>query len=86
MIAFALLLSLTPFVDGGCGLFQRRAAGLAFDQRDYIEIPKGTVLKSIPFYVNGEGGEPERLDFVTPEDGAWYSGKAQEIALGVKRG
>lgn len=68
----------------GCAAGKKN--GIVYDHRDYVEVPKGTVIKGVPFYITGDDKHPELRDFTTPDDGAWYSGTGQEIALAVKKG
>lgn len=50
-----------------------RSGKSPLDYRDNLVIPKGTVIKQVPFYVNGEGKEPTMLDYTTDSEGVFLS-------------
>jgi hypothetical protein len=52
---------------------------MAFSVPDYVEIPAGTVIKQVPFQINGKDQPPVLMDFTTDTDGAFFSGQAQEV-------
>lgn len=52
---------------------------MAFSVPDYVELPAGTTIKNVPFYVNGKEKDPTMMDFTTDVDGAFFSGQAQEV-------
>lgn len=62
-------------VSTGCA----KDKSIAFDHRDYIEIPKGTIIKNVPFWLNGAKNPPIYQDYTTSEDGGYFSGTAQEV-------
>jgi len=62
----------------GCASF-KKSQGIAFDHRDYVEMPEGTVIKNVPFYVNGKDKAPVLMDYTTQSEGAFFSGEAQEV-------
>ena len=69
-----LLISIIAF--SGCSLLNK---DIAFDHRDYVEIPQGTIIKSVPFYVNGSDAPPIYTDYTTGSEGAWFSLDAQKV-------
>jgi hypothetical protein len=75
-IGFLLLAATIAF--SGCASF-KQSQGIAFDHRDYVEIPVGTVIQKVPFYVNGKDKAPVLLDYTTETEGAFFSGAAQEV-------
>ena len=52
---------------------------MAFSVPDYVELPAGTVIKDVPFYVNGADKAPVKMDVITTYEGAFFSGAAQEV-------
>ena len=56
-----------------------KTSSMAFDHRDYVELPKGTLIKDVPFWLNGADKAPTYTDYLTAEEGAYYSGAAQEV-------
>ncbi len=69
VIFFSLLLVTIAF--SGCGTLRTGKAPL--DYRDNLALPKGTVIKQVPFYVNGADQPPTLLDFCTDSEGAFMS-------------
>jgi hypothetical protein len=43
------------------------------DYRDSLALPAGTVIKDVPFFVNGKDNPPTKMDFCTDSDGAFMS-------------
>lgn len=70
MILCLLLISITA-----CANQPRHA----FDVRDYVEIPAGTVIKNVPFYLNGKDKAPTLADYTTSGEGAYYSLAAEKV-------
>ncbi len=52
---------------------------MAFSVPDYVELPAGTVIKDVPFYVNGKDQPPTKMDYTVETEGAFFSGPAQEV-------
>jgi hypothetical protein len=76
-VCFWLLLGITVF--SGCQTVRRGNTPL--DYRDNLALPKGTVIKDVPFYVNGEGKDPTFLDVVTDTEGAYWSMEGQKAIV-----
>ena len=74
-----LWLLISIIACSGCANFNGKSQGIAFDHRDYIEIPKGTVIKDVPFYVNGNDQQPVTMDYTTSQEGAWFSIDAEKV-------
>ena len=73
-LCFLLLLASTGF--NGCTTI--RTGNAPLDYRDNLALPKGTVIKDVPFYVNGEGKDPTFMDVVTDSEGAFWSMEGQK--------
>jgi len=52
------------------------------DYRDSLILPKGTVIKAVPFFVNGEGKDPTLLDFTTDSEGVFLSNEGLKAVHG----
>jgi hypothetical protein len=52
---------------------------MAFSVPDYVELPAGTIIKDVPFFINGKDKPPVKMDVTTTYDGAFFSGDAQEV-------
>jgi hypothetical protein len=50
-----------------------RVGNKPLDYRDNLALPAGTVIKNVPFYVNGKDEPPTTLDFCTDSEGAFVS-------------
>ena len=76
--ASVFCLSIAIIAFSGCASF-RKSTPMAFSVPDYVEIPAGTVIKDVPFYVNGADKAPVKMDVITTYEGAFFSGAAQEV-------
>lgn len=67
-VSFLALLSITL-----CSCSTIRAGNKPLDYRDHLPLPAGTVIKNVPFYINGKDKPPTEMDFYTDSDGAFMS-------------
>jgi hypothetical protein len=75
VIGLCSLTAITIF--SGCALLKQKP--MAFSVPDYVELPAGTVIKDVPFYVNGKDQPPTKMDYTVETEGAFFSGPAQEV-------
>ncbi len=69
--AVSLLLSLAITLFSGC--LTIRSGNKPLDYRDNLALPAGTVIKDVPFFINGKDKPPTKMDFTTDSEGAFMS-------------
>jgi len=72
----SLLISLMLLTASGCAMFTPVSVVEGTD--DYIELPKGTVIKAVPLNITGK---PEVYDITLVKPGAFFSTDAQAEVL-----
>lgn len=80
-VAFCLAL-LTTITLSSCASLPGRSGKSPLDYRDSLILPKGTVIKAVPFFINGEGKDPTLLDFTTDSEGCFLSNAGMKAVRG----
>ena len=81
LAVFCLGLLATTLLSS-CASVGGRAGKSPLDYRDSLILPKGTVIKAVPFFVNGEGKDPTLLDFTTDSEGVFLSNEGLKAVHG----